>query len=36
VARHQLFGFIPVGTIFSGSLKIGEHLRRLRPVESPA
>ncbi|HJZ74977.1 MAG TPA: radical SAM protein [Vicinamibacterales bacterium] len=37
VARHQLFGFIPVGAIFHGSLKVGEQMRRLRPVEpSPA
>jgi radical SAM family protein/4Fe-4S single cluster protein len=37
VARHQLFGFIPVGAIFNGSLKVGEQMRRLRPVEpSPA
>jgi organic radical activating enzyme len=33
VARHQLFGFIPVGTIFNGSLKVGETMRRRRPVE---
>ena len=33
VARHRLFGFIPVDSIFSGSLKVGEHLRRLRPAE---
>jgi len=37
VARHQLFGLIPVGAIFNGSLKVGEQMRRLRPVEpSPA
>jgi MoaA/NifB/PqqE/SkfB family radical SAM enzyme len=36
VARHQLFGFIPVGSIFSGSLKIGERVRRVRPIESHA
>ncbi len=36
VARHQLFGFIPVGSIFTGSLKVGERIRRLRPVESHA
>ena len=37
VARHQLFGFIPVGAIFNGSLKVGERMRRMRPVEpSPA
>jgi MoaA/NifB/PqqE/SkfB family radical SAM enzyme len=34
VARHQLFGFIPVGSLFSGSLKVGAHVRRLRPVEA--
>jgi MoaA/NifB/PqqE/SkfB family radical SAM enzyme len=34
VARHQLFGFIPVGTIFTGSLRVGDHVRRLRPVEA--
>src|SRR5262249_33949046 len=33
VARHQLFGFIPVGMIFNGSLKVGETMRRLRPIE---
>src|SRR5436309_3497020 len=36
VARHRLFGFIPVGSIFNGSLKVGERLKRLRPVESNA
>jgi MoaA/NifB/PqqE/SkfB family radical SAM enzyme len=36
VARHQLFGFIPVGTIFTGSLKIGERIRRVRPAEGHA
>jgi MoaA/NifB/PqqE/SkfB family radical SAM enzyme len=37
VARHQLFGIIPVGSIFAGSLKVGERMRRLRPIEpSPA
>jgi MoaA/NifB/PqqE/SkfB family radical SAM enzyme len=36
VARHRLFGFIPVGTIFAGSLKVGEQLRRFRPVEPSA
>jgi MoaA/NifB/PqqE/SkfB family radical SAM enzyme len=33
VARHQLFGFIPVGMIFNGSLKVGERVRRTRPIE---
>jgi len=36
VARHQLFGVIPVGSIFNGSLKLGERVKRLRPVESNA
>ena len=33
VARHHLWGFIPVGSIFTGSLKVGEQVRRLRPAE---
>lgn len=36
VARHQLFGFIPVGTIFTGSLKVGEKLKKLRPAVEAA
>ena len=36
VARHHLFGLIPVGSIFNGSLKVGEHVRRLRPIASNA
>jgi len=36
LARHQLWGFIPVGSIFTSSVKIGERVRRLRPAESPA
>lgn len=36
VARHELWGFIPVGTIFSGSVKVGERVRKLRPAESAA
>jgi MoaA/NifB/PqqE/SkfB family radical SAM enzyme len=36
VARHQLWGFIPVGTIFTGSVKVGEQVRKLRPAESAA
>jgi MoaA/NifB/PqqE/SkfB family radical SAM enzyme len=36
VARHHLWGFIPVGSIFSGSAKVGEKVRRLRPAESHA
>jgi MoaA/NifB/PqqE/SkfB family radical SAM enzyme len=36
VARHRLFGFIPIGAIFAGSLKVGEQMRRMRPVEPTA
>jgi sulfatase maturation enzyme AslB (radical SAM superfamily) len=35
VARHQLFGFIPVGALFSASLAVGERARRRR-VRRPA
>ncbi len=35
VARHQLFGFVPVGALFTGSLKIGDRMRRLRPDDTP-
>ena len=34
VARHQLWGFIPVGSVFSGSMKVGQRVKRLRPAES--
>jgi sulfatase maturation enzyme AslB (radical SAM superfamily) len=34
VARHQIWGFIPVGAIFTNSLKVGERVKRLRPIES--
>ncbi len=34
VARHELFGFIPVGSIFTGSMKIGERMRRLRTADA--
>jgi MoaA/NifB/PqqE/SkfB family radical SAM enzyme len=36
VARHRLFGFVPVGSIFQGSVKVGEQVRKLRPAESVA
>lgn len=36
IARHNLLGFIPVAALFSGSMKIGERVRRLRPAETPA
>jgi MoaA/NifB/PqqE/SkfB family radical SAM enzyme len=34
VARHDLFGVIPIGPIFAGSMKVGERMRRLRPAQS--
>jgi sulfatase maturation enzyme AslB (radical SAM superfamily) len=36
VARHHLLGFIPVGSIFSGSAKVGDTVRRFRPAPSHA
>jgi len=36
VARHQIFGVIPVGSIFTNSLKVGERMRRLRPAAAEA
>lgn len=36
VARHHLWGFVPVGTIFSGSVRVGERVRRLRPEAAGA
>jgi MoaA/NifB/PqqE/SkfB family radical SAM enzyme len=36
VARHRLFGFVPVGSIFQGSVRVGEQVRKLRPAESVA
>jgi MoaA/NifB/PqqE/SkfB family radical SAM enzyme len=35
VARHKLCGVVPVGAIFTGSVKIGETVRRVRPVGDP-
>jgi MoaA/NifB/PqqE/SkfB family radical SAM enzyme len=34
VARYEVFGFIPVGALFTGSVRIGERMRRLRPAEA--
>jgi len=34
LSRHHLFGFIPVGALFTNSLKVGERMKRLRPAES--
>ena len=36
VARHQILGFIPIAPLFTGSLKIGDRLRRTRPAEPSA
>jgi MoaA/NifB/PqqE/SkfB family radical SAM enzyme len=36
VARHQLLGIVPIGSVFSGSLKIGARVKRLRPAETHA
>jgi organic radical activating enzyme len=36
LARHQLWGVIPVGSLFTNSLRIGEQVKRLRPAETPA
>jgi MoaA/NifB/PqqE/SkfB family radical SAM enzyme len=36
VARHRLLGFVPIGSIFAGSMKVGERMKRLRPVPSNA
>jgi MoaA/NifB/PqqE/SkfB family radical SAM enzyme len=36
LGRYQVFGFIPVGSLFTGSLKVGERLRRMRPAASAA
>ena len=33
LARHRLFGFVPVGSLFTGSVRLGEQVRRLRPAE---
>jgi MoaA/NifB/PqqE/SkfB family radical SAM enzyme len=30
IGRHQLWGFVPVGKIFYGSLRVGETLRKVR------
>ncbi len=32
VARHDLFGFIPIGPIYNGSLRVGAKVRKLRPA----
>jgi MoaA/NifB/PqqE/SkfB family radical SAM enzyme len=34
VARHRLFGVVPIGSLFNGSMKVGQRVKRLRPVEA--
>jgi MoaA/NifB/PqqE/SkfB family radical SAM enzyme len=36
VERHRILGVVPIGPIFTGSLKVGRRIRRLRPAESEA
>jgi MoaA/NifB/PqqE/SkfB family radical SAM enzyme len=36
VARHRLFGVIPVGAVFEASIRIGERVRRMRQFDAPA
>jgi hypothetical protein len=33
VARHRLFGVIPLAQVFAGSMKVGEQIRKFRPAE---
>jgi organic radical activating enzyme len=37
IARHRLFGFVPIGPIFEGSFRVGRVVRRLRngPEHAP-
>ena len=32
IARHRVFGVIPVASLFTGSIKVGQHARRWREV----
>ena len=36
VARHRLLGFIPVGSLFTGSLAVGQYARRFRAIDTAA
>jgi sulfatase maturation enzyme AslB (radical SAM superfamily) len=36
LARHRVLGFIPVGSLFTGSVVIGEYARKMRPAASPS
>jgi MoaA/NifB/PqqE/SkfB family radical SAM enzyme len=33
IARHRLLGVIPIAPLFNSSIKVGERVKRLRPVE---
>jgi hypothetical protein len=32
LGRHSVLGLIPVRSLFTGSIRIGEQMRRLRPA----
>jgi MoaA/NifB/PqqE/SkfB family radical SAM enzyme len=36
VGRHRLFGVIPIQSIFDHSIKVGQHVKRLRPAAAEA
>jgi len=36
VERHRILGVVPIGPIFTGSFKVGQRIRRLRPAGSEA
>jgi len=36
VARHKLWGFVPVGALFNGSVTVGEMVRRRRESAAPS
>src|SRR5438876_125500 len=34
VARHRVFGVIPIAPVFNSSIRVGQRIKRLRPVEA--
>jgi len=36
VGRHRILGVIPIQSIFDNSIKVGQHVRRLRPATTEA
>jgi len=36
LGRHRVLGFVPVGSLFIGSVALGEYARRFRPADSQA